>query len=172
MQTALVEIFKHNLWANLRLLDACEGLDDEQLDARAPGTYGRVRDTLLHLVACEEIYVNLLKGQEPVYTVFEGAGFPSFEQLRELTRRSGEELIRIAERAEPPRVLRGTWRTRPRTWRDKPFAIQATIPLVQAINHSTEHRSHVATILSQLGIRPPAMDAWGYGLDTGIVEAG
>ena len=170
METALVEIFKHNLWANLRLLDACDGLDDEQLDARAPGTYGRLRDTLLHILACEEIYVNLLKGQEPVHTLSEGNGFPSFAELRQRARRSGEELIRLAEQTEPARVLRGTWRTRPRAWQGKPFTIQSTIPLVQAINHGNEHRAHAATVLSQLGIRPPALDAWGYGLDLGVVE--
>lgn len=169
METALTEIFRHNLWANLRLLDACEGLDDEQLDARTPGTYGRVRDTLLHILACEEIYVNLVTGQEPVHTLTADGGFPTFDELRQRARRSGEELVRLAERIEPARVLKGTWRTKPRAWQGKPFTIQAAIPLVQAVNHGTEHRSHIATVLTQLGIRPPALDAWAYGLEEGHV---
>lgn len=168
----LTELFRHNLWANLRVLDACAGLNDEQLDATAPGTYGRVRDTLLHILACEEIYVNLLTGHEPVHTLSAGGGFPSFDELRERAHRSGEELINIAARIEPAQVLRGTWRTKPYAWQGKPFAIQAAIPLIQAINHGTEHRAHVMTVLSQIGVKPPALDAWGYGLDQGAVEAG
>lgn len=168
----LTELFRHNLWANLRLLNVCAGLNDEQLDATAPGTYGRVRHTLLHILACEEIYVNLLTGHEPVHTLSAGGDFPSFDELRERAHRSGEELINIAARIEPAQVLRGTWRTKPYAWQGKPFAIQATIPLIQAINHGAEHRAHVVTILSQLGIKTPMLDAWGYGLKLGIVEAG
>ncbi|MDP2661480.1 MAG: DinB family protein [Dehalococcoidia bacterium] len=172
MDGTLTELFRHNLWANLRLLDACEGLSDEQLDAAATGTYGRLRDTLLHILACEEVYVNLLTGQEPVHTVSPGAGFPGFEELRQRASRSGEELVRIAAGIDPTQVLRGTWRTRPHAWKGKPFAIQASIPLIQAINHGTEHRSHVVTILSQLGVKTPMLDAWGYGYKQGMVEVG
>lgn len=168
----LTELFRHNLWANLRLLDACAGLTEEQLDATAPGTYGRIRDTLLHILACEEIYVNLLAGREPVYTLSAAGGFPSFDELRQRARRSGEELIRLAAQIEPTQVFRGTWLTKPRSWKDRPYSIQAAIPLIQAINHGAEHRSHVATALSQIGIRPPALDAWGYGLEQGVVDIG
>lgn len=31
MTSLVMELFKHNLWANLRLFDACEQLDDVQL---------------------------------------------------------------------------------------------------------------------------------------------
>ena len=33
---------------------------------------------------------------------------------------------------------------------------------LQAINHATEHRAHVATILSQHGVAPPELDGWTY----------
>ena len=156
MATALVELFRHNLWANLRLLDVCEGVSDEQLDASAPGTYGRVRDTLVHLFAAEGRYVALLTGQQPQHPLRESAGFPTFEELRERARGSGEALIEIAARFRATRVLRGTWR-------GEPYAMRAVVPLIQAINHATEHRSHVVSILSQRGIQPPDLDGWAYG---------
>ena len=34
--------------------------------------------------------------------------------------------------------------------------------LLQAVNHGTEHRSQVATIMTQLGVEPPEMDGWTY----------
>jgi uncharacterized damage-inducible protein DinB len=36
----------------------------------------------------------------------------------------------------------------------------ASLILLQAVNHGTEHHPQVATILTQLGIDPPAMDGW------------
>jgi uncharacterized damage-inducible protein DinB len=35
------------------------------------------------------------------------------------------------------------------------------------VNHGTEHRSQVATILTQLGVEPPEMDGWTYFLASG-----
>jgi uncharacterized damage-inducible protein DinB len=32
--------------------------------------------------------------------------------------------------------------------------------LVQAINHSTEHRSQIKIALTQAGISPPELDGW------------
>jgi len=34
--------------------------------------------------------------------------------------------------------------------------------LLQAVNHGTEHRSQLATILTQLEVEPPEMDGWAY----------
>jgi uncharacterized damage-inducible protein DinB len=50
MVSLLVMFYEHNTWANLRLLDFCAGLSDEQLNASAPGTFRRVRDTLVHII--------------------------------------------------------------------------------------------------------------------------
>ena len=33
MSESVIELFRHNAWANERLFDACEGLTDVQLDA-------------------------------------------------------------------------------------------------------------------------------------------
>jgi uncharacterized damage-inducible protein DinB len=50
-------------------------------------------------------------------------------------------------------VLRGTWR-------GEPYALPVTTVILQAINHATQHRAHVAAILSQLGMVPPDLDGW------------
>lgn len=65
MSAELTELFKHNLWGNLRLLDACEKLSDEQLDATSPGTYGSIRDTLVHIASGEELCPHQLHLQRP-----------------------------------------------------------------------------------------------------------
>ena len=78
MATILVELYRHNLWANLKLLDLCAGLTEEQLVLSEPGTYGRVRDTLVHLVGAEGRYVTTLGGGKPDHPVRENEPFPGF----------------------------------------------------------------------------------------------
>ena len=52
----LTTLFRHNLWANLRLLEQCAGLSAEQLDATIPGSFGSIRETLEHIVTSEQAY--------------------------------------------------------------------------------------------------------------------
>ncbi len=156
MSQALAELYRHNLWANSRLLDACAGLTDEQLDASTPGTYGSIRKTLVHIFLNEENYLALVTGEpsDPPLTYQEG--FPGFDVLRQHARRSGEGLIQAASEIDPNRILHGDFR-------GEAYALPVTTPLIQAINHATEHRAQIATILSQQGIQPPVLDGWTYG---------
>ena len=63
MDGALHALYRHKTWATLRLIEHCQGLDDADLDATTPGTYGSIRDTLHHLVRTEESYFARLTGR-------------------------------------------------------------------------------------------------------------
>jgi uncharacterized damage-inducible protein DinB len=39
--------------------------------------------------------------------------------------------------------------------------------VAQALNHGNEHRAQIYTILTTIGVEPPDLDAWSYGLATG-----
>jgi uncharacterized damage-inducible protein DinB len=54
MNGTLLTLYRHKTWATLRLIEHCQGLDDDQLEATIPGTYGTIRDTLRRLVDSEE----------------------------------------------------------------------------------------------------------------------
>jgi uncharacterized damage-inducible protein DinB len=155
MASILAEFFRHNLWANLQLLDVCVGLSDEQLDTGAVGTFGCIRDTWIHLIAAEEGYLARLTGQEPQNRLRSGSPFPGFIELRRRAHHTGDALIDVANREPEGRILRGTWR-------GEAYVIPAAILLLQTINHGTEHRAQISMILTQLGIEPPEVDAWMY----------
>ena len=55
---------EHHVWANLRLLDLCAELDADQLEARVPGVYGTLIDTLRHIVGGDASYLALLTDGE------------------------------------------------------------------------------------------------------------
>jgi uncharacterized damage-inducible protein DinB len=154
MNVGLVDFYKHNLWANLGLLDTCAQLSDEQLNASAPGTYGPICDTLVHLFRAEDSYLARLLGRQPEDRLKVGE-FPGIEALREHARRSGEGLIAVADTADPAHLVRGTYR-------GEPYELPTIVPLMQAIHHATDHRSQIATALSQLGIEPPDLSVWAY----------
>jgi uncharacterized damage-inducible protein DinB len=59
----LVEMFRHKTWATVRLIEHCERLADEHLDATTPGSYGSIRETLRHIVDSEEGYLSILTRQ-------------------------------------------------------------------------------------------------------------
>jgi uncharacterized damage-inducible protein DinB len=153
MAAILVELFKHNAWANERLLDVCAGLSEDHLAASLQGTYGSIRDTLVHFVGSEASYGARLRGEEAPARLDPSIGL---SELREHARRNGAALIALAEQMSEDRTLRGTWR-------GEPYVLPASTLFIQAINHATEHRTQIATILTQLGIDPPSLDGWSYG---------
>lgn len=152
--TVLTHLFEHHTWANLRLLDFCAGLSDEQLAASAVGGYGSLRATLAHLVSAETDYVCRVTGAAFPDWMAERR-WPGFDGLRAAAAASGEALGQLARRAGADDTVRetdaeqGQWVEYPLSWL-----------LVQAINHATEHRAQVAAIITQFGLEPPVMDGW------------
>jgi uncharacterized damage-inducible protein DinB len=155
MGMSLEELYRHNLWANLRLIDFCASLDIAMLNATAPGTFGSVQDTLRHIIANEYSYAATVAQRPLTHRLSREDGPPRLHALREHALRSGEELLALATNLRPEAMLRGEWQGRP-------YEMPAAVPLMQAINHGTEHRAHIATILSTRGVQPPTLDIWMY----------
>lgn len=161
MSSYLADFFRHNRWANLKLIDICAPLTDAQLDTTVPGTYGSIRATLTHLIAAEAQYAaSLQERPQPNYDAWDET-FPGFATLRETAERSGTELIEVAEQAPPDYVVHGVYDD------GVPFIVPMRVFLIQAINHATEHRSQIMTILTQLGIEPPSLSGWAFDRATG-----
>ncbi len=155
-------LFHHNIWANLKLLDACRDLDDAVLDATLAGTYGSIRDTLVHIARAEAGYLRRLTGEEPDRT---GWGeVPNMDQLRLALQFTGERLTQVASTVQPGDISQVQWE-------GKTSEFPMYILLVQAINHATEHRTHINTILTQQGTPPSDVDGWSYMLEMRREEA-
>jgi uncharacterized damage-inducible protein DinB len=146
-------LFAHNVWANLKLLDFCAGLSDEQLDATAIGGFGSIRDTLQHIISAEVGYVERVNGKLPPSSSSDQ--FPGFAVLNDAARWAGDELLQLALSAREDTLVR---QRPPRHI----FQYRLASLMVQAITHSTEHRTHIAVIITQLGIEPPDMSVWQY----------
>lgn len=147
-------LFRHNLWANMRLFELCAGLSEDQLDSRIVSAYGSIRDTLQHIAGAEASYLHRIKTGQPKQRP-EGAPPPTLLDLQASIRESGEGLIEVAPTIEAHDSVQVDWEGAPRSI---PCAILAT----QAINHATEHREQIMAMLTELGIQPPDLDGWTY----------
>ena len=152
----LADLFRHNLWANLALLDLCMTLPDEVLETMVPGTYGTIRQTLMHIAGPEERYLaRLSTGTRRRRPGGLEEANPDLATVREHLQQSGEGFVALAESVDGDPIFSVTLRgeTQPRD-------LPASLFLVQAINHATEHRSQIMTALTQAGVTPPDLDGW------------
>ena len=147
----LEKLFEHNNWANQKIIQACYALSDEQLDAVPQSvTKGTIRRTLLHLVHSQLGYLSLLTmpvDQRPDVA-------PTFAEFQESARLSGEGLLALARGEQKPFSSRLTTRDG--------FYTEPWVVMLQAINHATEHREQIKSMLSALGVAPPDIDGWDF----------
>ena len=157
--SVLTTLFAHNAWANLKLLDFCAALNDEQLDATAIGCFGSIRDTLWHIVRGEVSYVKRVNGKLPPQP-FSKDQFPGFAALKDAVRWSNDELLQLALSARQDTDVR-------EGPPEHMYQYRLASLMVQAINHATEHRAQIAAIITQLGMEPPDMSGWQYMVEIG-----
>ena len=159
----LTTLFSHNLWANLRLLEWCAELSDEQLDATISGAYGSILDTLQHIVTAEQSYFSRISTGQPHRHPANAASLTMAEMM-DAVHISGAGLVEWASTVQPNDVVQVDWNGTPRD-------VPKMIILTQVINHATEHRAQIMAIMTELGVQPPDLDGWTY-FDETVDDAG
>ena len=87
--------------------------------------------------------------------VSEREPFPGFPAIRVSLQKSGERLVALAQSERDDRLVTGERG-------GQPFSFALSVFMMQAVDHGKEHRTHVASSLTQLGIEPPNLDGWAY----------
>ncbi len=155
----LADAFRHHVWATIRLLDTCADLDQAQLATGVPGTYGSIINTLRHLVDGDVFYLNVLRGGEPEPFDVAGSDIPTLRAVMESSDPVWQGIV--AGDLDPDSVVV--------EYEDSGYETHAPlgIRLAQALYHGTDHRSQVCTALTNLGIEPPAIEAWDLAREDG-----
>jgi uncharacterized damage-inducible protein DinB len=151
---AVKDLYRYNRWANGRVFGAVSHLSPEEFAEDLGSSHPSVRDTLLHIVWAEWIWLQRWNGVSP-QLVFQGTDFPSLaavkarwseveiEQHAFLEAVTAERLLTVVRYVN----LEGeTWQYP--LWRQ----------MYHVVNHSTYHRGQLTTMLRQLGARPIATD--------------
>jgi uncharacterized damage-inducible protein DinB len=61
----LIELFRHNTWANAQVFDVAASVDSQLVTQTAPGTRDTVLGTLAHLAGVDYAYLGMLDGHPP-----------------------------------------------------------------------------------------------------------
>jgi uncharacterized damage-inducible protein DinB len=163
MSSPLLEAaFAHHVWATLRAIDACLHLSAEELETNVPGTRGPILETLRHVVGGDAEHLLILTGDR-AYNVDEER--MSLADARVVMERNGPGWAEFVSRPlDPDAVVREV---------DETDGFQRWAPvgfrLAAALDHGTDHRSQICTALTTLGVEPPGIDVWNFGLDVGRV---
>lgn len=110
-----------------------------------------------------------MPGAEEDYAAWSAGGFPTtpplsedeeaprfFAELRERARRSSETLIAFAEQVTPEQpqgiqlLYQGIYRA------------PLLVTVIQFVDHGIDHRTHICTALTRLGVQPPNLDVRAY----------
>lgn len=155
------DAFAHHTWATKRLAQACLKLTPEQLTAGVPGTYGSILETMRHIVADDWFYLGVLIGRRPAFE-------------------SDPHTMDIAELSVAVDILEADWAGLLAGHLDPDVIVKevddedgfqrdATVGLhlAQALHHGNEHRAHVCTAFTILGVEPPGVSVFQFGLETG-----
>ena len=160
----LDDAFAHHAWATMRLIDACLQLSPEQLETGVPGTYGSIIETMRHLVGGDSDYLSIMTGDRAYLVDADEMDLPELRAAMENDGVLWSELL--AKDLDPDAMVH-------EVDEDDGYERDATVGvrLAQALHHGSDHRSQICTALTALGVEPPGIDVWNYGVQAGrIVE--
>jgi uncharacterized damage-inducible protein DinB len=165
MNAGLAQAFRYNRWANQRILEACRGLTDHQLDTSVPGTGRTIRELLIHVVSSQLTFVLRTKGRQHEGEASRLDPWPGIDEVIAAAQASSDELVDIAAALDED-VEVGL------PWQGKVYRYPKSFFLAHALEHGTEHRTEMRIGLEIVGAIAPELDGWefatsaGYGTET------
>jgi uncharacterized damage-inducible protein DinB len=149
------ELYTYNHWANRRILAAVESLNAGQFQRQMGSSFSSLHDTVLHIVGGEWIWLERWNGRSPRGGLPSAAELPDLAAIRTRWKQVEDDRNQLLARLTQDDLAKPITYVNQKgeTW---------TYPLWQqlahVVNHSTYHRGQVATLLRQLGVKPPMTD--------------
>ncbi len=147
-------LFAYNRWANQRFLEAEEALSPADLNARLAGSFGTLRNTLVHVLSAEWVWLRRWKGESPT-SMLDPVDFPDVASIRW---RWKEIELECAPLLAALRSESLGDELHYESTGGEQFEQPLHEILLHVINHSTYHRGQMTTMLRQLGRTPPSTD--------------
>ena len=157
MLTLVRTLYAYTAWANAQVLDTTAELTQEQLLTN-DGANESVRDTLVHIVAGQWLWLERWLGRSP-NRLWDPVLFPDVAAIRtrwvEVEAASQDFLAGLTESALMRELVYVNMKGDPLTY---PLWQQ----MLHQANHATQHRSEVAVILTRFGHSPGGLDLLVY----------
>jgi len=147
-------LYRYNRWANGTVLKTAATLSPEQLNQKLGGSFPSVRETLVHLMAAEWVWLRRWKGMSPP-ALLSAAEFPDLDSIKTKWREVEAEQMDFVRQLtdlslkEPLRYV---------NLKGQSFEYPLGRVMQHLVNHGTYHRGQVTNFLRQLGAQPAATD--------------
>lgn len=159
-------LYGYDRWANEQILDTAAGLTPEQWLAPGSAGHGSMRDTLLHVLTAHRNWLGLCDGSLTAEQAFaqqlEPADYPDVAAVRALWRAIDAGTAAYLARLDDAEAAGRRGGTFP--WSGEGFSQPVWAILLHVANHSTQHRSEAAALMTACGHSPGYLDLMGYTL--------
>jgi uncharacterized damage-inducible protein DinB len=147
-------LFDYTRWADGRMFDALSKLTAEQYTKDLGSSLKSVRDTAVHLVSAQWIWLSRWNGIVPK-GMWNASDYPDLVSLS----KPREELVRelfefLAAQTEDSLAKPLTYKN----LKGDSFSYPLGQLMLHLVNHSTYHRGQVTTLIRQLGAQPVSTD--------------
>lgn len=150
----ILELYAYNRWANHRVLEATGKLGAEQFSRDLHSSFPSVRDTLVHMLGAEWVWLERWKGTSP--TGLPGrSDLSTHEAIRARWREVEHGQLEFLEQVSDEQLLQDLAY---RNTAGKPFVQPLWQVLRHVVNHASYHRGQVTTMLRQLAAEPVTTD--------------
>lgn len=156
--TDFERLFDYNAWANQKILDALSQLTDDQFTQSVAGSYGSVRNTLVHVLSAEWGWIDRCGGpaRGPALKADDYPTVDSVRRLMQDVERHGRTFLSGLSDNDLDRVVE--W-----TLGGAPSRQSRLSDLLQhAVIHGVHHRGQIALLLRVLGHPPGNFDVLFY----------
>lgn len=147
-------LYAYSYWANARLFAALEQLSEEQFTQTIAGSYGSIRNTLVHVMSAEWGWIDRCGGT-PRGAALKGPDFPTLASVREqwtVVEGHVRDFLQPLSDEALDREVRWAIGAGP-AHRTKMGDL-----LMHSIIHAAHHRGQVALLLRTLGLTPGNFD--------------
>ena len=173
MNTADVRtLYAYNRWANRRMFSVLEKLSDEKFTATMPSSFPSIRESMLHILAAEWLWLKRWKGASPRATVADTSQASAMGSAMSNGGVAVDTLATLSglrcfadsieqERQEFLSALNDDVLLARLKYTDmggKEFSMPLAYLLQHLVNHGTYHRGQVTTLLRQAGAETVAFD--------------
>ena len=148
------ELYKYNRWANGRVLDAVSKLTTDDFTKEIRSSFPSVRDTLVHILSAEWIWLMRWKGTSPK-AMLSSIDYPKISELKSRWHVVEREQREFVSRTTVDSLQKKITYTNT-TGEQWTYALWQMMQHV--VNHSTYHRGQITTMLRQLGAKTEATD--------------
>lgn len=154
-------LYGYNDWANRRILDTAERLTPEQLHTDGIASFGSIHATLVHTMGVQWLWFRRLRGESPA-ALPDAADVPDLAAIRARWAGIEADTQRFIAALEPEGENAPNRVVTYARMGGQPLSQPAWEILLHVVNHSTQHRSEVAAMLTQFGHSPGDLDLTKY----------